>query len=174
MDINFESDFLKSLSKYKIKDRYYDEYLKTTRYHLLNYNHLYDQYNQYSNNNIINDNKITYIHVDESAKETLMSKIKILILKQKKLYNNLIHHYKTTQPELLQIIDDDDKSVKSIKSVKSTKSMESTISIKSTKSTKTYRVDRKKEKELETMSLNEQPKKPKFRFFTRKNKNENV
>lgn len=172
MDINFESEFLKSLSRYNIKDKYYDEYLKTTRYHLLNYNHLYDQYNQYSNNNIVNDNKITYIHIEESIRDSIMNKIKTIVLKQKKMYTNLIHHYKTTQPELLQTIDDDNKSVRSVRSAKSVKSIESSISIKSTKSTRTYRVDRKKEKEPDTMSLNEQPKKSKFRFFTRKNKND--
>jgi hypothetical protein len=190
MNTNFESDFLKSMTKYKIKDKYYDEYLKTTRYHLLSYNNLCDQYKNYTNNNIINDNKHTFIHVNESKKDFILNKIKSIIIKQKKLYNNLIHHYKTTNPEFLidnsEITSKDIQDTASIHSVKTIKSIDSSHSSKSTqskhsirskhsiqskqstKSTKIYRIERKKEHD--TLSLNEHPKKQKFAFFTRKNK----
>lgn len=174
MNINFESDFLTSMSKYKIKDQYYDEYLKTTRYHLLTYNNLSEQYSNYTNNNIVNDNKYTFIHVDEIQKESILSKIKILILKQKKLKDNLLYHYKLVNPDLLKIDNDNAsiKSTKSIKSIDSSNSSKSSFSIKSTKSTKStklYRIDRKKDT-TDTLSLNEHQKKTKFTFFTRKNK----
>lgn len=193
MNTNFEYDFLKSMTKYKIKDKYYDEYLKTTRYHLLSYNNLCDQYKNYTNNNIINDNKHTFIHINENKKDFILNKIKSLIIKQKKLYNNLIHHYKTTNPEFLNEIEtsrntQDNASVRSVKTIKSidsshsSKSTQSKHSIRSkhsiqsiqskqsTKSTKIYRIERKKEHD--TLSLNE-PKKQKFTFFTRKNKDNN-
>ena len=163
MDINFESQFLTSLSKYKIKDKYYDEYLKTTRYHKLIYDSLYNQYNNDFINNKTDNNKYTYVHVDESNKENLLSNMKNLIIRQKKIYNNLLHHYRTTNPELLF---NDKTDTMSINSSHSTKSTKSTKSIISTKSTKIYRVERK---DIDTSSLKETDKpKKKFSFFTKK------
>ena len=171
-NINFESEYLTCFYKYNIKDKYYDEYLKTTRYNLLMYNNLMDQYIPLNNNYIQKDNKTIFIYIDNVKRDTLLFKINTLVSKQQKLYNNLLHHYNTTNPDLLKVTKDFD--IKTISSRSSNGSTRSSLDTKSlynfTKNNKIYRIDRKKENN-DTISLNEEPKKSKFKFFIKKNKN---
>lgn len=178
MNINFESEYLTSIYKYNIKDKYYDEYLKTTRYNLLMYNNLMDQFIPLNNNCIKKNNKTIFIYVDEIKRDALLFKINTIVSKQQKLYDNILHHYNTTNPDLLKVAKDftRDFDIKSISSRTSNDSTRSSLDTKSlynfTKNNKIYRIDRKKENN-DTISLNEEPKKSKFKFFIKKNKNVN-
>ena len=96
MNINFEDEFLNSISNFSISDKYLDEYLQNTRHNLLLFNNLNDEYQVLQNNHIIDGNKHFYQFVDTIKRDSLQYKIKQLILKQRKLYNNFTHYYNTS------------------------------------------------------------------------------
>ena len=96
MNINFEDEFLNSINNFNVKDKYLDEYLKNTRHNLLLFNTLNDEYQLLQNNHIVDGNKHFYQFIDTIKRDALQYKIKQLILKQRKLYNNFTHYYKTS------------------------------------------------------------------------------
>jgi hypothetical protein len=96
MNINFEDEFLNNISTFNVKDKYLDEYLKNTRHNLLLFNNLNDEYQLLQNNHIVDGNKHFYQYIDTIKRDSLQYKIKQLVLKQRKLYNNFTHYYNTT------------------------------------------------------------------------------
>jgi hypothetical protein len=107
--IDFEKKFLTpftalSLTNDKIFDKYIDEYLKTSRKHLLSFKNLIDKYSVLNDNHTIKDNIHYFKFIDTMQKESILHDIKKLILKQEKLYNNIIHHYKITNKDIYNIL----------------------------------------------------------------------
>lgn len=100
MNINFEDEFLNNIIKLNIMDKYFDEYLQTTRHNLLQFTNLKTQLDTIKNNYIINNNKYYYIFIDNVKKESLQFQLKQIILKQRKLYTHFLHYCNITYPNL--------------------------------------------------------------------------
>ena len=87
--IDFENKFLTPFSTLvltndKIFDKYIDEYLKTSRQHLLSFNNLIDEFSTLNNNHIIKDNKHYFKFIDTLQKESVSHDIKKLSYEDKR------------------------------------------------------------------------------------------
>ena len=100
MNINFEQEFLNNIVKLNITDKYFDEYLQSTRHNLLQFTSLKNQLYLLDNNHIVNNNKYYFIFIDNVKKESLQFALKQIILKQRKMYKHFLHYYEMTYPDL--------------------------------------------------------------------------
>ena len=100
MNINFEQEFLNNIVKLNITDKYFDEYLQSTRHNLLQFTTLKNQLHLIENNHIVNNNKYYFIFIDNVKKESLQFQLKQIILKQRKMYTHFLHYCEMTYPDI--------------------------------------------------------------------------
>ena len=135
--MNFEKEYIlifenlpKTIKSNFLFTKEYEQYILESRNNFSTYSQIYDEINNYNKNDDINvlitkDKPNFKVHVvNNSNSNVLLNKKKLLkniVEKQKKMYNNFIHHYKI-------IYDIDLINIEDIKSETDTSSLKSTRS----------------------------------------------
>jgi hypothetical protein len=126
LNVDFENIYITNVQKnlQSVISNFLDEYLKTSRYNLLVYNSLINDYNLLDNNYIQTDNNNTkvyvYTYINDNNKDLLRQKICSLLLEQKRIFCNFDNIIKKIYKEYSHV---NLQAVKEIKEEKSNKNI---------------------------------------------------